>query len=127
MTLYQSRDSVSLSNNTTKSLILTVPKGKIWRVYAIYMHNGDDVSRNLSVFILNGNNNIVHKLAYASGVGAGVTREMLGYIPSSVSEYGCVPPVIIKGGNKLKLNWAAGGTSSGGTAYYCVTYEEIPE
>lgn len=126
MTLYQSRETVTLSDNTTKIVDLTVPLGKIWKVHAIMMHNGDDVSRNLEVQIINSSSFLLHYVSYASSVSSGDYREMISYESSTVGKHP-FKPLIIKGGNKLRLKWNAGGTSSGGTAYYCVTYEEIPE
>jgi len=127
MTLYQSRASVTLSDNTTKEVYLTVPKGKIWKIYAIMMHNGDDVDRGAEVKIMDSNNNVLHGLS-STTITAGARREMISHEPTAPAS--SIPfkfPVLIKGGNKLYLKWAAGGASSGGTAYYCITYEEVPE
>jgi len=129
MTLYQSRGSVTLVNNTAKVLELTVPKGKIWRLYGVTMHNGDDVSRNMSCSIIDENGNLLFYIGSTSTAApAGAYRNLLRYVDtSSASDVGSPFPLPVKGGNKVKLAWAAGGTSSGGTAYYCVTYEEVPE
>jgi len=125
--VYQARDSTTLVNNTTKTITLTVPNGKIWFVHQIMMHNGDDVSRNMDVFVYDDSGNILHTPASASAVGAGERREMLGFLGTSPASYGNQNGFIVKGGNKLGLRWVAGGTSSGGTAYYCITYEEMLE
>jgi len=128
MTLYQARSSVTLQNDTTKTLYVTVPQGKKWFVYGVMMYNGDNIARDMKVWIADGSNNILHRLGNASSVDAGGSREMLGYVSTGVSWYGInVTPIPIKGGNKLVLIWSAGGASSGGTAYYCITYEEVPE
>jgi len=122
--IYQSRDSVTLENNTAKNVLLTVPAGKIWRVHAVRMHNGDDVSRDVQVKILDSSNNTLHILSDAS-LTASSYKEMLNFLPTTPAAAACPNPVLIKGGNKLQLSWAAGGTSSGGTAYYSITYEEV--
>jgi len=128
MTLYQARQSTSLSNNTTKTVDLTIPNGKIWKIYAINMHNGDDVNRLCSVKIVDSSGNLLHNLAYTT-INAGSIMEMLSFIKTSISDNApfISTPTLIKGGNKLRLTWNAGGTSSGGTSYYTITYQEVPE
>ena len=127
MTLYQSAQSTSLANNTDKIIDLTVPQGKIWIVHAIHMHNGDDVSRNMEAWIADSSNIVLHRLGIISGAPAGSHYEIFGYVPTSSQTHGTKQPIKIKGGNKLRLKWTAGGASSGGTAYYCITYDEVPE
>jgi len=125
--LYQERGSVTLANNTAKQLDLTVPDGKRWLVHAIKMHNGDDVSRNVAARITDSSDNVLHLIGIKTGLSAGSEIELL-YVINAAASYGVAgKPVLIKGGNRLTLYWAAGGTSSGGTAYYCVTYEEVVE
>jgi len=123
--LYQEQGNVTLVNDTTKDLYLTVPDGKKWLVHAIPLHNGDDVTRVLAAFIVDGSNNTLHELESGSAA-SGARLELLRIFSASPDKStACSLP--IKSGNKLKLRWAAGGASSGGTAYYCVTYEEMVE
>ena len=91
------------------------------------MHNGDDVARTLEAWVADSSNNILLKIGVYNNAGAGSRIQIDGYIPGSAGGYGVRNQLLIKGGNKLRLKWAAGGTSSGGTAYYCITYEEVPE
>lgn len=127
--LKQARGSVTLANNTAKSEVLEVPAGKRWLVYGIMMHNGDDVARDLKAYITDGDGNFLMGLGYANGVSAGSRSNITEFIQTSAGYY--APPVArpfpIKSGNKLVLRWDAGGTSTGGTAYYCVTYLEVEE
>lgn len=127
--LYQERASVTLVNNTTKTLDLTVPAGKRWLVYMVSMTNGDDVDRTANVFVVDGSGNTLHVLGYATiSAGGGSMKELLGGIETGTNTtYFRKIPILIKAGNKLRLKWNAGGTSSGGTSYYCVTYEEVVE
>jgi len=122
MTLYQTRATTTLSDNTTKNIDFTVPEGKIWIVHYVRMNNGDDVSRNLQVQILDSSGALLH-VAQSRTVGAGSSSEMLFYETDAYTGR----PLLIKGGNKLRLQWSAGGASSGGSSYYALTYEEIPE
>jgi len=126
MTLYQVRQSVTLSNNTTKDVYLSVPLGKKWIIHAIMMRNGDDVNRDLSVKITDGSNNVIHVVSIKSSASPNVEYTMCPFQADAV-QIGTGFKPIIKGGNKLLLRWAAGGTSSGGTGYYGLTYEEVPE
>ena len=127
--LYQTLGTVTLVNNTGKELLLTVPDGKIWKIYAVRMHNGDDVARNQLLKVVDSNSNSLHFLGYVANATAGNTYEMLSHIPTSpqIRAPFVGGPVLVKGGNKLSLTWQAGGASSGGTAQYCVTYEEVAE
>jgi len=126
MTLYQSRASTTLADNTTKTLDLTVPQGKKWKIHAIMMHNGDNVTRNLTAKVVDTSGNTLMNLAtYDAGAGAEVT--LIPYLSNAETPYPGAVTILIKGGNKLRLIWVAGGASSGGTAYYCITYEEVPE
>jgi len=125
--LYQERTSVTLVNDTTKTVDLTVPSGKRWVIHALRMENGDDVTRVLDVHIIDGSGNVLHKMANES-VGAGIGREMINHHPTAVA--GASPwrgDILVKAGNKLRLVWNAGGASSGGTGYYMLTYEEMVE
>jgi len=123
--LYQSRGSVTLENNVTKDLTFTVPEGKKWLVYAIMMHNGDDVQRTVLALVRDGSDNNLHELG-SMAISAGGMEELL-VEATSVGSYKGMRGFPIKGGNKLFLRWLAGGTSSGGTSYYCITYEEMLE
>jgi len=126
MTLYQSRQSTTLVNNTTKHVYLQVPKGKIWRVHHVMMNNGDDVNRTMSITIVDKNNNVLHPSTLISNATPSSNYNLLPNLDTQTYNLG-FNYLIIKGENKLKLSWNAGGESSGGTAYYCVTYEEVPE
>jgi len=123
---YQEIDSVTLANNTSKVLNLTVPSGKIWIIHQIMMHNGDDVQRNCRVRITDSSGNNLAELG-AQSLGAGVVQYNMVGTPRNVADNypGCVRKV--KGGNKISLQWDAGGASSGGTANYCISYEEVVE
>jgi len=130
--LYQERVSVTLSNNTTKTITLTVPSGKRWKVYAASMTNGDDVARTLDLYVYDGSNNVIHRLGHDSDTPASEAREMLGHVPANAADVSSNAAMagggaVLKAGNKLALVWWAGGASSGGTSYYCVTYEEMVE
>ena len=125
--LNQARGSVTLASDTTKTETLAVPAGKIWLVLAIMMHNGDDVSRTMYADIVDASGNKLHNLGERSSTPAGSYVEILGYVPTAGTYHGGfgAKPVLVKGGNKINLVWSAGGASSGGTAYYCVTYLEV--
>jgi len=127
MTLYQSRGNVTLENDTAKILDLTVPKGKKWIIYDICVQNGDDVARTIWAGIRDENGNPLAYFGSAASVNAGSYTTLTGFCPTSATLYTGRVPMPIKGGNKLRIYWAAGGASSGGTAYYCITYEEVPE
>jgi len=124
--LYQERNSVTLANNTAKNLDLTVPEGKIWKLLGVRLHNGDDVQRVLRCYILDGSGNVLHSLGSATAA-AGAQYEFLGYHPTGVSSSAPLMENLVKGGNKLRLVWESGGASSGGTAYYMLTYQEMVE
>jgi len=126
MTLIQERTSVTLENNTSKTIDLTVPEGKIWKLWAINVFNGDDVTRNITAYIFDSAGNRLHAIGGAN-VSASNYVEILSYAPTSPAKNMIAYPILIKGGNKLRIVFYAGGTSSGGTGYYSLSYEEVPE
>jgi len=127
MTLYHLRSSTTLSSDTTKNLDLTVPSGKIWRVHRVNMLNGDDVSRDVRVQIRDSSGNLIHKVGGPLTLAAGASGDIIPYLKTAPDAEPGAITILVKGGYNLRLIWAAGGASSGGTAYYSITYEEIPE
>lgn len=106
---------VVLVNNTAKAIDVEVPDGKIWLLLSIKMVNPDNVTRVIYVswYKESAKTNLIGTLCYASTTTGGSltwpnTQEDALHIQ-------CWFPCILKNGNVLSFNWAAGGVSAGGT------------
>ena len=113
----------TLVNNTALTITITVPSGEIWLLYGGRVKNGDDVARTISVKIKNSSDKIILNMAYQANLGAGssivypnTTANLLNYNNGLV---------ILKSGWKIEISYAAGGTSSGGTAEVSAIVEKF--
>ena len=107
--------SVTVADNTTKTITVTVPAGKLWRLLGVRMINPDNVSRTLKIYVYDENDNLLCILLERSGIGANSYIQWPCTLESSSIKAN--PAIqLLKGGDYLKCIWAAGGASSGGTA-----------
>jgi len=123
--LYQSKGTTTLADNTAKAIDFTVPPGKVWKLSYIFMENGDDVSRSCQAYLLDDSGNLIGFIGSLSvNAGSHVTFPLNNGDRVNCRGY-C--NILVKGGNKVRLYWTAGGASSGGSSDYCVCYEEMLE
>ena len=104
----------TLVNNTQLIRDITIPAGERWVVYSASITNGDNVSRAISVFIWNSSTQLIDWMALGQALAAGA--EMV--FPNMVATAGMaqVHPIILEAGDVIKIRFAAGGASAGGTA-----------
>jgi len=109
--------SITLANNTAKTVDITVPTIKRWLLLSAKMTNPDNVTRNAYMFHYKESTktNFVKTLTTASNLASGAGLQY----PNS--ETGVInkapfPQVIILDPNEtLVFTWDAGGASAGGT------------
>jgi len=105
---------VTVTNNTTKTIYVTVPAGKLWLLLGVRMVNPDDVARALSLQVRDSDDNLICVLATKNTS----SNQALQWPNTASSDNEKRNPTfqLLKGGDKLRCNWPAGGASSGGTA-----------
>lgn len=123
--------SVTLANNTAKTVDTTVPAGKKWILISIKITNPDDVQRTCSMYKYKeaAKTNVI-KIYDSSAVGAGGTAQHPNSITGvrTATEFHPQPAEILAPGNTISVGWAAGGASSGGTDAdgLVIEYLEVP-
>jgi len=113
----------TLIDNTALTITITVPSGEIWLLYHGNVVNGDDVTRAITVWIENESNKKILYLTDTTNIAA--TGNMNypngnGGLHSPLNM-----PIPLKAGWKIKILYAAGGTSSGGTAEVTAIVEKF--
>lgn len=120
--------SITLANNTAKTEDITVPSRKRWLVLNIKVKNPDDVTRTTSIKIYkeSSKTNLVCILE-SIDLGAGTILNWPNARAGSKDLVTRWFPLILEEGNTISVNWAAGGTSTGGTASdgLVITYLEV--
>ena len=126
----QSITSITLVNNTTKTVDTTVPAGEKWIIQSIKAVNSDDVARDVYVLIYKevAKTNEVRRLIKKA---ATVTGERVVYPSNSANtniQYAWAPQVLVAG-NTISTTWVAGGASGGATDAdgLVIDYLRIPE
>lgn len=124
--LNQQVTSVTLVNNTAKTIDTTVPAGKRWLLLGIKMNNSDSVARDVSMRIYKqaAKTNLVHELGIFSAVAAGATRVWPNVV-TGVHFSQAWFPIILEAGNTIQTQWATGGASAGGTDADGLVVEEL--
>lgn len=114
----QSVTSVTLANNTAKTIDTIVPTGERWFLINVKVTNPDDVNRVFTCHIYKeaAKTNDVKNLLYVAALTAsGGTSNW----PNTNGNFGGTvemwAPVVLSAGNTLSATWAAGGASAGGT------------
>lgn len=114
----QAVTSVTLVNNTAKTIDTTVPDGKRWLLLNVRMNNPDDVARTERIWIYKeaAKTNFLRELLdssiNASAGGSFPSNEMSDVVDMQARG---LPPIILSAGNTIQAYWGAGGASSGGT------------
>jgi len=113
--------SVTLVNNTLKTIDVTVPSGKQWLLLSIRVVNSDDVTRAISVLRYQeaGKTNLLDSIV-VEDVGAGGFQQMPNRVTgnaATIGRYsrGAHMPTVMDGGETISVIWAAGGASTGAT------------
>lgn len=114
--LVQSVTQVVLVNNTAKTLDLTVPTGKRWKVILMKMTNGDNVNRNLqmNLYLEAAKTHFMARIVWDAAVASGNHTHW----PKNIAEDDKVNAyfdLIMDAGNTLSFVWEAGGASAGAT------------
>lgn len=107
--------TTTLVSDTANTRVITVPANRRWWLYVVNAKNGDSVTRNVTFEAYNSSGQLIAVLHSATAVGAG------GYLawPNSYSSNtmsNASAPVPLKAGDYIKITWATGGVSAGGTA-----------
>lgn len=112
--------SVTLANNTAKTVSVTVPEEEEWAVQSILMRNPDDVARACNVQLktpsMGGTNHMVGKLVDGENAvaAAWVSYPSLAYATAKELNF-AGGLFVAPAGSLIYFDWAAGGASSGGT------------
>lgn len=115
--LQQSVTSVTVANNTAKTIDTTVPSGKRWILLSIRVTNPDDVQRTINIYKFKEaakTNEIARFISNATNAG-GRVHWPYNASPISSRVIPSSPAEIFDAGNTLSVVWAAGGVSGGGT------------
>ena len=131
--LKQEVTSVTLVNNTQKTVDVTVPQGERWLLLWWNVTNPDDVVRNMTVSLYKelAKTNVLAKLLYKANVAAASVERfgMPHYKPTVAAENLTDYPILLAAGNTISFVWSAGGASAGGTdadgLIYCYLKVEI--
>ena len=114
----------TLVSDTTLTITITVPNGELWLFYGGRAKNGDDVNRNVRVIIYNSSDKPILRLTNTQVVSAASEFTF----PNTSADplmYNGGKPVPLKGGDKIKITFFAGGASSGGTAEVSALVEKF--
>lgn len=110
--------SVTLVNNTAKTIDTVVPASEKWQLLNIKVVNCDDVARNVTVIHYKeaAKTNLVKVFGYIAALGAAGVFNM----PSSTTAISdkltfWTAPQILHAGETISVIWAAGGASTGAT------------
>lgn len=112
---------VTLANNTTLAVNVTVPPDKRWKLLTMKATNVDNVARSmvLSIYTEPALTNLVMILAYFGGVGASGRLQWPNVLTKADTFYDIYSgwgDVYLEAGHTLNMVWTAGGASAGGTA-----------
>lgn len=115
--LNQSVISVTLVNNTAKTIDITVPAGKRWMFLGLKITNPDNVARNINVHLYKeaGKTNLIKRILVQTGVAASGERYYPNSVTATLTVMSFYVPTFLEGGNTIESVWAAGGASAGGT------------
>jgi len=116
--LVQEVTSLTLVNNTAKTVDKTVPSGKRWILLAFRFSNPDDVARTLTCnkYKEAGKTNYIKRLTSNAAVGAASWIQFPNVTPSVTAQSQPTRPFeVLEAGNTLSFVWATGGASAGGT------------
>lgn len=108
--------SVTLVNNTTKTLDLSPGAGKRWQLLRFICYNPDDVARNVSVNQRDASDTVIDSVIASSAFNPGTFQCAPAAAHNLVTETaGHFDGGIIEDDEYMRVTWAAGGASSGGT------------
>lgn len=108
--------SVTLVNNTAKTVDMTVPSGKQWILLGVRIANMDDVDRACTIrkYVTAGKTSLIAQLFSATLTATGGRGHFPGTSTSvSTRHVASNPSEFMVDGNTLSIVWAAGGASAG--------------
>jgi len=125
--------SVTLVDATAKTIDVTVPAGKLWRLSSIRVVNSDDVTRYIDGFIYNeaAKTNLLDHLFRNQTLTTGFLQipNAVRAVVGTVGGYSMGEnfPKILEAGNTISILWASGGASTGATDAdgLIIEYEEV--
>lgn len=109
------KTSVTLVNNTAKTVDLTVPSNERWIPRHGYIKNFDDVTRTCRVQIYNDDDVRIGFLLYDTAIVAAGYQIFPNKAQSSSRELDDQLELIMLPGWYIRFQWDAGGASTGGT------------
>lgn len=116
--------SITLVNNTakTQSLASLIPAGFIGEILSIKITNPDNVGRDVTVWIEDASGNEIFFLLAGQALAAGIRAQFPNtWVTTTVGDGradgggGKGKPALLFAGDVVKVLWAAGGASAGGT------------
>lgn len=110
----------TLVNNTALTRTITVPTGARWRIYGGSTLNGDDVTRAVTALVDDGTDEFVSWNLGNAGASVRVTYPN-NTANARMNQDGPWPATQ---GDRIRITWAAGGASAGGTAKSSAHVEE---
>lgn len=114
-----------LVNNAAKTRTLTVPANKRWLLAGVgHLLNGDDVTRNCKAEVFDESDKFICNLLRNQAI----TAAAIVHIPNmeeNDEQARVVFPFFLYEGWYVKITWAAGGASAGGTATSALPILEI--
>lgn len=114
--IYQSIQSLTLVNNTAKTIDTEIGAYRLWLTH-LKATNPDNVTRDINVEIYKeaAKTNHLRKLTYQAAVAAGGRIEWPNSITGAADKTGLYAPIFLEEFNVLTVVWAAGGASAGAT------------
>jgi len=108
--------SITLANNTAKTVDSTVPANKRWLLLGVKAMNPDDVGRDLYIdhYKEAAKTNLIRRLA-AETPAAGARTQWPSSVAGDVTKTPKHDLMVMDAGETISILWAAGGASSGGT------------
>ena len=126
--IHQEVTSVTLVNNTAKTIDTTVPSGKLWMLTNIRATNPDDVARFIGFVIYKeaGKTNLVDYVDRQTH-SAGTFQQAPDRIFTGRAYSGLQFPRPLEAGNTISVTWETGGVSAGGTDAdgLVIEYQEV--
>lgn len=112
--------SVTLVNNVTKAIDLTVPSGKKWVVMGFTANNPDNVQRAFSAVVYKeaAKTNLLRylkSLAGAAFIAGARTQWPTNGVSDTIQRGNQAPFLLLNESNTIQFQWPAGGASAGGT------------
>lgn len=108
--------SLTLVNNTAKTVDITVPTAQKWLLLHVKITNPDNVARSCTIdrYLEAAKTHYIERLTIGN-VGAGAWLQYPNNTSGALTDNQAYYPIILNAAETLELGWGAGGASAGGT------------